>query len=959
MIIPIISAQGLSTLPYDETDGLINPIKSLEKEINTTTFNVNNSQFWDGNAWSNTRWLNIDGLNANQDINIGSNDLTAKWFKGKFNWTTDDWHSFNGYHLTFNESKLSSTYYNPTNTEIIRGTLNGGNITLIQHPDGNYDGVTLNISEASGSPGLDIRINITNVDDFNRGIIRYETSSLSGDYPIRQLWNYDTSSWEDYPPVGEIVDFIIVTEPIFDSSRYLRNGTVQMRFYKASNGNTQNHYYIDWFALVKGYGTPSGQEVDPYSFHKEKNLDNSGYNITASNFFGDGSHLTNVNGSTQWTTSGSDIYYNGGRVGIGTDTPTTSLHIKNTAPTLKMEDTDNSGTFFSIGSGSSSDYVPLFWGRGDSTTLAGMWFMGDLIAGKDTGTFPVVKFETRSNNGVVSTRPSFGFYNKATSLMQINNDGKVGIGTTSPQNKLNVIGDINATSYYGDGSHLTGISTSESDPLWTTNYSLYNSSWTSTYNSTYDAKVSSQWTTTGDDIYYNDGRVGIGTTNPTATFDVLINSSDSKFLIRDDIYSNAGSPRLILQGKIWNSAYGQRDMYSGIQTLWYKNNLNPPHPKMSFLLGTTDTPLSEKMYLTDDGTLRMYKNALVDGRLGIKTTNPQYNLDVVTSKFMIGSNHDNGDIREPVHFKSVKFVMPHYDMSENPVALFMAISYGSYNKIFYGGASSDTNWAQELGFFTSESPTDVTQGGRRMIITKEGNIGIGDTATPQNKLNVIGDGNFTTDLTVGNSLAIGTNSLAGLSSGDINASTIYYDTLQAKSPIVACSSDWCSVDFPELQKRLYLHKDNLWNVDEIIYNGNSYTKETFWNLVSGTQYEEMALRLNNKINKLNEKEIESIKRKNCESQGFFYNGTCWNITETKRKVNYYEAINISPIYNTTTTYYPCIKLNQTDLTTYQTNCSSSTQTNEIIDYQYQFKDNCNWNEDLGYYCKEKIVEKVI
>jgi len=159
---------------------------------------------------------------------------------------------------------LSSTYYNATSSQIVKGNLDGGSLVDTQHPDGNYDSITFNFSETAGSPGLDLRVNFSGVSSFNRGVMRYKTSSLSGDYPVRQLYNYDTSSWDSYPTLAQSEDFSIVTQPIFVGSKYIQNNVIQMRLYKTSNGNTNNHYYIDWVAMVKGFGTPSGQEVDPF-----------------------------------------------------------------------------------------------------------------------------------------------------------------------------------------------------------------------------------------------------------------------------------------------------------------------------------------------------------------------------------------------------------------------------------------------------------------------------------------------------------------------------------------------------------------------------------------------------------------------------------------------------------------------------------------------------------------------
>jgi hypothetical protein len=71
--------------------------------------------------------------------------------------------------------------------------------------------------------------------------------------------------------------------------------------------------------------------------------------------------------------------------------------------------------------------------------------------------------------------------------------GKVGIGTATPATELDVNGSVNAATYYGDGSHLTGISgTSDGD-----------------------------WIISGDDISTAvSGKVGIGITPPDAKLHV-------------------------------------------------------------------------------------------------------------------------------------------------------------------------------------------------------------------------------------------------------------------------------------------------------------------------------------------------------------------------------------------------------------------------------------------------------
>ena len=61
----------------------------------------------------------------------------------------------------------------------------------------------------------------------------------------------------------------------------------------------------------------------------------------------------------------------------------------------------------------------------------------------------------------LSARP-MSFATDNTERMRLDADGNMGIGTTSPTARLDVNGDVNANTYYGDGSNLTGISAAPS-----------------------------------------------------------------------------------------------------------------------------------------------------------------------------------------------------------------------------------------------------------------------------------------------------------------------------------------------------------------------------------------------------------------------------------------------------------------------------------------------------------------
>ena len=266
--------------------------------------------------------------------------------------------------------------------------------------------------------------------------------------------------------------------------------------------------------------------------------------------------------------------YFAGKVGIGTESPDAKLSISDI---LGISGTGND-TYGQIDlvntqTGASGDEIgPFITFRGKRGGVDSVVAAYGAIGGVNTGT-------TGNSTGAITflTKNAMGAAQDLVEQMRISTGGNVGIGTISPDEKLEIEGTgelafkINNTQYtrsliISQGGGYSHLKTSHSSGI-AINYGQGNVGILSLFNNTTQAvKINAN-----GDSYFNGGNVGIGTSLPQSKLEVIdtIPSSIPALGLDSNLFQVGGGTYGTMFGSISNgNGYIQQQRFDGTATAY-------------------------------------------------------------------------------------------------------------------------------------------------------------------------------------------------------------------------------------------------------------------------------------------------------------------------------------------------------------------------------------------------------
>jgi hypothetical protein len=428
----------------------------------------------------------------------------------------------------------------------------------------------------------------------------------------------------------------------------------------------------------------------------------------------------------QWQYNGNDIFYNDGKVGIGTTSPIGKLHLyNNNNQTFTLERSDGlTGQDISFidaaGTNTLSVYCGVegyvdffgkmrllnngFLGIGTQNPNAKLHLYTDGLIGLNierggTGFGNQIAFNDVNGTSTLTVFNGETGYMDFNSKMRILNEGKIGIGIENPQYTFDVNGTINATDILKSGLSII---------KW--NDGLYN-----------------------NQIYYNDGTVGIGTNNPGWPLHIMNSSSIWKAMFGSTI-DGTGIAFMDANGLGWINYYGGANGYMDFFNKFRItnngnigiNNANPNYKlDVGGIINATDFLKNGQAFgLWSVNVQNLYYN---NGNIGIGTDNPSEKLEVN------GIIKNSSDINVyPLRFATT---------SDNNWGIEHQPQFTNKNSLnseeFFGiGIRMVDNI--NSGFYVK----DVVTGLKRFVVGRNGKVGI-NTENPDFTLDVNGTVNAT------------------------------------------------------------------------------------------------------------------------------------------------------------------------------------------------------------------------